>query len=385
MTNPVVRKDGQVYATSTSPLMIYDTVAKTLTLNVTGFSTYDITEGGTQSTHILTAGKTGSGTGVINGISATTTTLESGVSLTLTATANPGSTFTGWSGDCTGTGTCLLLVNSDKLVNANFTLIPVNTSALYQNTNILTFDGTSLGTGIAVDDSKITNKLSVSASIIRNSDSVSYPSVVSDEDYTKDKGYYLGDTSSGTNSPICFRVNGGKGNNSMACESTAFIGSTAFTHYLGVFDGTTKTISLYRNGVLVSQKSHPSSSVSIDSGTELVGAGFKGKIKNVQISNIALTATQAATTGAAISSTLSSSAFTRNLTIGATGSDVVALQRFLNTNGFTVASSGAGSRGNESSYFGQATAEALARFQASKGIAPASGYFGAVTREVVGN
>ncbi len=74
------------------------------------------------------------------------------------------------------------------------------------------------------------------------------------------------------------------------------------------------------------------------------------------------------------------SAFTRNLTVGSTGTDVRILQRFLNANGFTIASSGNGSPGNESTYFGPATAAALARYQSSVGISPASGYFGPATR-----
>jgi hypothetical protein len=73
-------------------------------------------------------------------------------------------------------------------------------------------------------------------------------------------------------------------------------------------------------------------------------------------------------------------AFTRNLTIGANGDDVRQLQIFLNTNGFPIASAGAGSPGNETTTFGPATKAALARYQASKGITPAAGYFGPATR-----
>ncbi|MEK9154586.1 MAG: peptidoglycan-binding domain-containing protein [Patescibacteria group bacterium] len=75
--------------------------------------------------------------------------------------------------------------------------------------------------------------------------------------------------------------------------------------------------------------------------------------------------------------------FTKSLTIGATGDDVKALQQFLNSKGFTVATSGAGSVGNESTYFGSKTAAALAKYQASVGISPAVGYFGSITRNYV--
>jgi hypothetical protein len=54
----------------------------------------------------------------------------------------------------------------------------------------------------------------------------------------------------------------------------------------------------------------------------------------------------------------------RNLTTGSTGEDVRQLQRFLNGNPQTqVASSGVGSPGNESTYYGPATARAVSKFQ----------------------
>ena len=56
--------------------------------------------------------------------------------------------------------------------------------------------------------------------------------------------------------------------------------------------------------------------------------------------------------------------WTRNLSIGSTGDDVRQLQRFLNGNPQTqVAVSGAGSPGNETSYYGPATADAVSKFQ----------------------
>jgi hypothetical protein len=49
----------------------------------------------------------------------------SGTSVTLTARATPGSTFAGWGGDCTGTGTCTLTVTQARRVTAIFTSTPV--------------------------------------------------------------------------------------------------------------------------------------------------------------------------------------------------------------------------------------------------------------------
>jgi hypothetical protein len=70
----------------------------------------------------------------------------------------------------------------------------------------------------------------------------------------------------------------------------------------------------------------------------------------------------------------------RDLELGKTGSDVLALQKLLNANGFTIAASGAGAPGSETSYFGALTKAALAKYQQAHGIAPSAGYFGPLTR-----
>ncbi|MDD5749492.1 MAG: peptidoglycan DD-metalloendopeptidase family protein [Patescibacteria group bacterium] len=75
--------------------------------------------------------------------------------------------------------------------------------------------------------------------------------------------------------------------------------------------------------------------------------------------------------------------FTRDLKLGSTGEDVRELQKYLNQSGFIVSSSGAGSSGNETTYFGPATEAALIKFQQAKGISPAAGYFGSITRTFV--
>lgn len=80
--------------------------------------------------------------------------------------------------------------------------------------------------------------------------------------------------------------------------------------------------------------------------------------------------------------------FTRNLTVGATGADVMELQKLLNSKGYTVATAGAGSAGMESQYFGPATKAAVAKMQEAfaaeiltpLGLTTGTGYFGASTR-----
>ncbi len=73
-------------------------------------------------------------------------------------------------------------------------------------------------------------------------------------------------------------------------------------------------------------------------------------------------------------------AFARSLSQGVSGDDVKCLQQYLNSSGYQVAASGAGSPGNETIYFGSLTKAAVAKWQAAKGVSPAAGYFGPISR-----
>ena len=84
--------------------------------------------------------------------------------------------------------------------------------------------------------------------------------------------------------------------------------------------------------------------------------------------------------------------FTRNLKEGDSGEDVYNLQVFLNKNIATkVASSGPGSSGNETTYYGVLTADAVRRYQelyaqeilTPLGLFAGTGFFGQKTREHV--
>jgi len=74
-----------------------------------------------------------------------------------------------------------------------------------------------------------------------------------------------------------------------------------------------------------------------------------------------------------------------DMEVGFLGECARMLQTYLNSNGFIVATSGPGSIGSETEVFGSATQGALVRFQVSKGITPAQGYFGPKTRAVIRN
>jgi hypothetical protein len=81
-------------------------------------------------THTLSVTKAGSGSGTVTsspaGIDCGSTCSASfleGTMVTLTATPVANSTFTGWSGACSGTGTCTVTMDQDRAVTATFDLV----------------------------------------------------------------------------------------------------------------------------------------------------------------------------------------------------------------------------------------------------------------------
>lgn len=86
--------------------------------------------------------------------------------------------------------------------------------------------------------------------------------------------------------------------------------------------------------------------------------------------------------------------FSRNLTVGDVGSDVLELQKALNANESTqIAQTGPGSPGNETTYFGTLTADAVRRYQelyvseilTPLGLFAGTGFFGLSTRQHLGS
>ncbi|WP_169249179.1 InlB B-repeat-containing protein [Candidatus Competibacter phosphatis] len=79
------------------------------------------------ASYTLTVSKSGSGTVTGTGIDCggdCTENYAGGTSVTLTATADVGATFAGWSGACTGTANCTLSMTTAKNVTATFTTLP---------------------------------------------------------------------------------------------------------------------------------------------------------------------------------------------------------------------------------------------------------------------
>lgn len=81
-------------------------------------------------TWALDVTRTGTGSGTVRssagGVECGATcraTLASGTSVTLTAMADPGSTFAGWGGACSGTGDCTVAMTTDRSVVATFVAV----------------------------------------------------------------------------------------------------------------------------------------------------------------------------------------------------------------------------------------------------------------------
>jgi M6 family metalloprotease-like protein len=100
------------------------TCVVTMTANRTATATFTADP---VTTYALAVARAGTGTGTVTassgGISCGATcnaTYASGAVVTLTAVAASGSTFGGWSGACTGTGTCAVTMSADRGVTASF-------------------------------------------------------------------------------------------------------------------------------------------------------------------------------------------------------------------------------------------------------------------------
>ena len=101
-----------------------------------------------QQQYTLTVTKSGTGSGTVTsnpaGINCgadCSETYNQGTSVTLTPAPDAGSTFTGWSGACSGAGACTVSMTSDKTVTATFTQ-----QQQQQYTLTVTKSGTGSGT-----------------------------------------------------------------------------------------------------------------------------------------------------------------------------------------------------------------------------------------------
>jgi Ca2+-binding RTX toxin-like protein len=125
-------------------------------------------------TNTLTVTKNGTGTGTVtsspSGINCGATCSSpflTTANVSLTPTADAGSTFAGWSGDCTGSGACSVLMDQARSVTATFNLVPVTQPPVTQPPTAPTCDGkdaTIVGTN-GVDNLKGTKGADVIVSL----------------------------------------------------------------------------------------------------------------------------------------------------------------------------------------------------------------------------
>ena len=111
----------------------------------------------------------------------------------------------------------------------------------------------------------------------------------------------------------------------------------------------------------------------------------QNQIKDTATSDVSKMTISTATSSESISAQTSQTVryvFHRSLRLGVTSSDVITLQKFLNNHEFLIATSGPGSKGKESNYFGIKTLKALKAFQKSVGL-PASGFLGPMTQKII--
>jgi hypothetical protein len=113
--------------TGTGPCSVSMTAARSVTATFMT-QTYGLT---------VTKDGTGAGTvtstpGAINCGSTCTATYDIDTVVTLTATPDTRSTFTGWSGACTGTGPCTVDMTAARSVGATFALRPASIG-IYRN------------------------------------------------------------------------------------------------------------------------------------------------------------------------------------------------------------------------------------------------------------
>ncbi len=132
------------------------------TCTVTMNAVKSVTATFTLNTYTLTANPVGNGTitsspaGISCGVDCTEI-YNHGTIVTLSQSAGIGSTFTGWSGACTGTGACMVTMDMAKSVTATFTL---NTYALTVNalgTGSGTVTSTPAGISCGVDCTEVYN------------------------------------------------------------------------------------------------------------------------------------------------------------------------------------------------------------------------------------
>jgi len=199
-----------------------------------------------------------------------------------------------------------------------------------------------------------------------------------------------------------FQINGSVHKNfalTLGDDITTLQGNMAYARYLYQSDGTDPWISsepcwggIDAASAVASILGNAASNVVSALTPATASASTSASTPSVSNSSIntapATTTVSTPTTAPIINDTpKASAALTSNLKIGSTGSQVLALQKLLNSAGYKIAKIGAGSPGQETNSFGGLTKAAVQRFQCAQGIvckgtesSTGYGYVGAKTR-----
>lgn len=113
-----------------------------------------------------------------------------------------------------------------------------------------------------------------------------------------------------------------------------------------------------------------------------VGGGGGGAVSSVGGESSSISPETTAVSSSVSASASINPAFSGTLSPGSTGTGVKDLQIFLNSEGYTVAQTGPGSSGDETTYFGALTSGALRRFQSAHSL-PSTGVLDATTEAVI--
>jgi hypothetical protein len=247
-----------------------------------------------------------------------------GTAFTLTATPASGYRFTGWSGACTGTGTCAVTLSANKTATATFTATPTGLVAAYSfgagtgttakdssglnNTGILSgaiwttagrfgralsFNG--VNNVVTVNDAAsldLTTAMTLEAWVYPTATMNGWRGVIQKET-TGAIVYYLHANSS-TNRPATGILVGTE----KQLHGPSLVPLNTWTHLAATYDGATQR--LYVNGVQVASRAQTgpmgvSGSPLRIGGNSVWGEYFQGRIDEVRVYNRALTAAQITT------------------------------------------------------------------------------------------
>lgn len=284
--------------------------------------------GGTPS-FTLTVSTAGTGSGTVNSSPAgidcgatCSTSVVSGTTMTLSATPDAGSTFAGWGGACSGSGSCTVTVTDSASVTANFTTGGlVAAYAFDEGTGTTTADASGNGlkatlsggswTTTGKNGAAVSYNGSTTLVTVADSDLLDLSTGMTLEAWVnpaaspngwksiimkEGQGFYVYALYlSPTGHPAVYLVINGQ---EQGFEIGSAIPAGTWTHLAATFDGS--NLRLYKNGILATSQpvnaTIPASTGALRIGGNSIWSSehFNGKIDDVRIYNRALGAAEVA-------------------------------------------------------------------------------------------